>query len=547
MIAEPAPLVTEPANPVHIDTAPATRWTTVNFAEAIQGVQTPLGWTFWSHGMEEASARSFFEMGVFDSARIPDELGGEPFAGIFYGRAAGNIEVFHYVGDRIPGSSGEVVVAKMLGVSGEGAAAYRTPAAAYARYPFVLAKLPTAALRATRQLPARRAEVSEWWRDRLLDRPPRDLESAQRLLAEALPRFIAIATPHATVSMLGNGLLDALCELGRRATGDSSLALDLATGYGAMEECALIEDLLAAARARLELRELVQRHGYHGPDEGNLRSRSWREDSQPLERLVAGYRRRGDIESPLERQRRQSEHRLKAERRLLAALPRTQRTQARLTMRLAQRFIPLREVGKAAFLHTLDAARCGARAAGATLADRGVLDGPEDVFFLTYHELFGPMDDSVGERVEARKARHRRYEKLELPQSWTGAPTPTPPREKAATAGRIESLVGVGVAGDRVSGRARVVHDPARAELDPGDVLVCRTTDPSWTPLFMVAEGLVIDTGGAMSHGAIVARELGLTCVINTVTGTRDIPDGATITVDARRGTVTVDNGHAGR
>ena len=65
---------------------------------------------------------------------------------------------------------------------------------------------------------------------------------------------------------------------------------------------------------------------------------------------------------------------------------------------------------------------------------------------------------------------------------------------------------------------------------DDGDILVCKTTDPSWTPLFMLAAALVIDTGGQMSHGAIVARELGVTCVINTVTGTRDIPDGATIT-----------------
>jgi pyruvate,water dikinase len=66
------------------------------------------------------------------------------------------------------------------------------------------------------------------------------------------------------------------------------------------------------------------------------------------------------------------------------------------------------------------------------------------------------------------------------------------------------------------------------------------TTDPSWTPLFMLADALVIDTGGAMSHGAIVARELGVTCVINTGTGTRVIPDGATITVDGSTGIVAI-------
>ena len=94
--------------------------------------------------------------------------------------------------------------------------------------------------------------------------------------------------------------------------------------------------------------------------------------------------------------------------------------------------------------------------------------------------------------------------------------------------------------GDRVTGRARVVTDPAAAELEPGDILVCSMTDPSWTPLFMLADALVIDVGGEISHGAIVARELGVTCVINTVTGTRDIPDGATITVDGSAGTVEI-------
>jgi pyruvate,water dikinase len=97
------------------------------------------------------------------------------------------------------------------------------------------------------------------------------------------------------------------------------------------------------------------------------------------------------------------------------------------------------------------------------------------------------------------------------------------------------------VVGEVVTGRARVIRDPDEADLEPGDILVCVTTDPSWTPLFMLAEALVIDTGGQMSHGAIVARELGVTCVINTVTGTRDIPDGATITVDGSSGRVAIE------
>jgi pyruvate,water dikinase len=215
-------------------------------------------------------------------------------------------------------------------------------------------------------------------------------------------------------------------------------------------------------------------------------------------------------------------------------------------MRLARRYIPLREVGKSGFLHTLDAARFAARSAGALLVERGVLSEPEDVFFLTYDEFLSlPQgQDQMRALVAERRERHARYEQLELPPSWTGTPEPIAvqteaPAEPADTATATE-LHGIGIVGDKVTGRARVVRDPATADLDDGDVLVCVTTDPSWTPLFMVASALVIDTGGAMSHGAIVARELGVTCVINTETGTRDIPDGATITVDGRAGVVTV-------
>jgi pyruvate,water dikinase len=130
-----------------------------------------------------------------------------------------------------------------------------------------------------------------------------------------------------------------------------------------------------------------------------------------------------------------------------------------------------------------------------------------------------------------------------LPPEFTGPPQPVALTEAvpaaAATNGRRE-LKGIGVVGDKVTGRARVINDPNDADLEPGDILVCVTTDPSWTPLFMLADALVIDTGGAMSHGAIVARELGVTCVINTVTGTKQIPDGATITVDGSTGLVAI-------
>ncbi|HLF41678.1 MAG TPA: PEP-utilizing enzyme, partial [Acidimicrobiia bacterium] len=104
-----------------------------------------------------------------------------------------------------------------------------------------------------------------------------------------------------------------------------------------------------------------------------------------------------------------------------------------------------------------------------------------------------------------------------------------------------QDLTGMPVSPGVAEGRARVVRDPLAGDpLEPGEILVCETTDPSWTSLFLVAAGLVIDIGGALSHGAIVARELGVPCVINTRTGTSRLRTGDVVRVDGDAGTVIV-------
>ena len=174
-------------------------------------------------------------------------------------------------------------------------------------------------------------------------------------------------------------------------------------------------------------------------------------------------------------------------------------------MRMASRIILAREIGKAIFLHALDGARCGARAMGRELAERDLIADTEDVFFLTLEELAGPPVDSFRDLVAQRRADHERYLKMELPPRWTGNPEPVEGQpdvardEIAAGDGNVERIEGIGIVGEMVTGRARVVSDPTNASFEPGDILVCETTDPSWTPLFMLADALVIDTGGEIS------------------------------------------------
>jgi pyruvate,water dikinase len=102
------------------------------------------------------------------------------------------------------------------------------------------------------------------------------------------------------------------------------------------------------------------------------------------------------------------------------------------------------------------------------------------------------------------------------------------------------ALSGVGVSPGVVEGPARVVTDPSFDEVEPGEVLVAPSTDPSWASIMFLSSALVVDIGGALSHAAIVARELGVPCVVNTVTGTRSIRTGDHIRVDGGTGVVTI-------
>lgn len=101
-------------------------------------------------------------------------------------------------------------------------------------------------------------------------------------------------------------------------------------------------------------------------------------------------------------------------------------------------------------------------------------------------------------------------------------------------------LVGTAASTGHITGIARVVLDPVGAHLEPGEILVAPSTDPGWTPLFLTAGGLVMEMGGANSHGAVVAREYGIPAVVGVPNATRRIATGDEITIDGAAGTVTL-------
>jgi phosphohistidine swiveling domain-containing protein len=465
---------------------------------------------------------------------IPDRLD-DRFVAMFYGRFAGNVDVMRRMGDEMPGSSGDAVEEQYFASARPGMKAKRN----YGRIPIVLAKLPVAAWRAQRDIHRVAAEDDTWWRRSVATGSTRDLAESRALLAESQRRVERGVRLQTTVSMIGQGLFEQVKRLCAKA-GMEALELSLVSADADVHETAMLRAIWEVAHGRRSLDDFLTDHGFHGPAEGQLASRSWREDPTPIEALLAGYR---ESEAPGSERSEQSGARRAAEAELFGSMGRAGRARAQLTLRLARRFIPLRQVGRSNFLKGYDVGRCMARRIGDELVATDVLDDAEDVFFLTLGEVLGALPSDVRATVKERKAQRDAYLALELPESWVGLPEAHAARGAVDPAAprSTEDVTGIGGSPGVVEGRVVVVLDPADPdELEDGDVLVCATTDPSWASLFFLVAAVVIDTGGPMSHGAIVARELGIPCVIGTRDGTRRLHTGDQVRVDGAQGTVVV-------
>jgi phosphohistidine swiveling domain-containing protein len=180
---------------------------------------------------------------------------------------------------------------------------------------------------------------------------------------------------------------------------------------------------------------------------------------------------------------------------------------------------------------------------GTLVAEQGRLADPEDVFYLTAAELSHRFPGDLASTVQSRRDERVRYQSFELPTHWQGEVEPIerqvgPHPEPAATT--TITLTGVGGSGGIAEGRVRIVDDPTFADVEPDEIIVCATTDPSWPSILFLSKALVVYIGGAMSRAAIVARELGIPCVINTGNGTRVLRSGDLCRVDGTRGVVEV-------
>jgi len=233
----------------------------------------------------------------------------------------------------------------------------------------------------------------------------------------------------------------------------------------------------------------------------------------------------------------------KTEAECLARLGPFKRAGFRFLLERARRGTRLREELKSESVRRLALTRSTLLELGRRFVTRGLLASPDDVFFLRWAELsvvIASVDEKIWRRKVARaRTEHRKWQPLTPPPVVVGRLDPTtalPPPVPNATV-----LKGLAVSSGVLEGIARVVlRSDDDTRVGSGEILVAPFTDPGWAPYFVSAGALVVDLGGMLSHGSIIAREYGIPAVVNVGHGTRRIRSGSRIRVDGFRGEVTI-------
>jgi pyruvate,water dikinase len=324
---------------------------------------------------------------------------------------------------------------------------------------------------------------------------------------------------------------DARAVLGQQS------AAELAAAYGASSLPPTLQRGLAAFLAE---------YGHRAIAEIDIGLPRWSDDPSPLLAHLANYLELDEsAQSPEAQFQAAAAEAEAALRRIVGRVALRSRFRAgvvRFLLRRGRALAGFREMPKFLVVLILAHARAQLGLVGRELAARDALSAPDDVFFLTFDDVRRALSgvdqrSTVAERRAryAEEMRRRHVPRLLLSDG-------TEPRLAVEQLDSADGNVlrGTPASAGTVSGRARVILDPAGARLVPGEILVAPSTDPGWTPLFLTAGGLVMEMGGAMSHGAVVAREYGIPAVVGVPAATERITDGEHISVDGSAGTVQV-------
>jgi len=296
---------------------------------------------------------------------------------------------------------------------------------------------------------------------------------------------------------------------------------------------------------QLGLAAFLSRYGHRSVAEIDLGLARWAEDPTYVLGVLANYLRHDDPQlapdAVFARSEREAETMVATLTSRAAQRGAVRAAAVGFALRRTRQLAGVRELPKAYMVRVLAAARSQLVTVGNELVAAGRLGTSADLFYLDLSEAHRAVDGadlrSLVERrreVYDQEMRRRRVPRVLLSDGTE--PESAHSETSRAVAG---ALRGTPASSGTVTGVARVILDPVGARLDPGELLVAPSTDPGWTPLFLTAGGLVMEMGGANSHGAVVAREYGIPAVVGVAGATELLRTGDTITIDGAAGTVT--------
>ena len=555
-----------------------TVWSNVNVGEALPGVATPLTWSIAGEFSDAGFRRAFSALGC----RVPKNA---VLVGNVYGRVYLNLTQFMRIAAQVPfldprtlvelggGWGGDELHAQVQGVSKRGF---------FARLPMTAARLLKEQLRLDEDVAKYEALAEKAWRaNNALDLAilpdegvARTIRDVQTLLEQTGTVMLTCASSTLGTHLALTMLLERVAPLGadRLAQSLTSGIRDLESarpGIGILhvaslarrepEALAALEreplsglDSLPDGPTRRALQSFLDLYGDRAVREAELSTPRWSEDPRAvltmLRVAVRGESR--DVEPALGRARAQADAEMQ---KLMPRLTLLEQTLARHLVARAQKAARLRERMRAWVTRVLGMLRQAVLDSDRRLLRRDpeldvdqralALSGSPlaaipSAFFLTVEEVTQALRThrvDLAPIVRARRAEFARDRaRPDPPATFVGAPPPIvlPP------AGG-DTLRGLPASGGVVEGTARVLLSADEmGALVPGEILVVHTTDVGWTPLFLLAAGVVTELGGPLSHAAVVAREFGVPSVVNVTGATRVIRTGEKLRVDGDRGVV---------
>jgi pyruvate,water dikinase len=214
---------------------------------------------------------------------------------------------------------------------------------------------------------------------------------------------------------------------------------------------------------------------------------------------------------------------------------------ARRIIRVLRNCLPVREHPKYLIMKLILIFKRALLEEAKVLVGKGQLAKEKDIFYVSFWELYEAIQNnkSLMELVNQRKEEYEHFRKLTPPRLLTNEGEEIKAGYKRDNLPE-GALPGMPVSSGIIEGIARVITDPSNSSINKGEILVAPFTDPGWTPLFINAAGLIMEVGGLLTHGTVVAREYGIPAVVGITDATKKIRTGQRIRVDGNAGFVVI-------